>query len=63
MEHDMVSTLNLGDREETLIEFLVWENSKFLPRVSRSKSSFGFKSSYTGVVASIGRLMYRISTR
>jgi len=44
----VVSSLNSGDSEETLIDVPFGENSKLSLRVSRSKSYSGFKSSYTG---------------
>ena len=50
----IVSTLNFGDREETLTEFLVYVNSKFLPRASLSKSSFEHKLSYIDGLVNIG---------
>ena len=59
----IVSTLNSGDWEETLIEFPFGENSKSLPRAFWSKSSSGYKSSYTGGFLNIDLLMWRISAR
>ena len=41
----VVSNLNSGDNDETLIDFPLGENSKFSPKVSQSKSAFGSKSS------------------
>ena len=59
----IISTFSSGDTEETLIEFPVCENSKLLPRVSRSNSSSGYKLSYTSVVVSIGLLILKISAK
>ena len=59
----IVSTFSSRGREETLIEFPVYENSKFLPRASLSKSSSELKSSYIGGLVNIGRLMCRIPAR
>ena len=59
----IVSTLSSGDSAETLTDFLFGENSKFLPRASRSKSSSEFKSSYTDGLVNIGQLMCRISAK
>ena len=59
----IVSSLSSGDRDATLTNFPLDENSKLSPKASRRTSSFRFKSSYTGGFGNIGQLMRRISAR
>ena len=59
----VVSSHSLGDRDATLMDFPLEENSKLSLKVSQSTSSFGFKSLYTGGFGNIGRLMRKISAR
>ena len=56
----IVSRLNSGERDVTLIDFPLEENSKLAPKASLRTSSAGFNSSYTGGTSNIGRLMRRI---
>ena len=59
----VMSSLSSGDKDATLTDFLLEENSKFSPKVSQSTSSFGFKSSYTGGFGNTSRLMHKMSAR
>ena len=59
----VVSSLSLGDRDATLIDFALDENSKLSPKAFQRTSSFGFKSSYTSGFGNIGRLMRKVSAR
>ena len=59
----VVSSLNLGDRDATLTNFPLDENSKLSPKASRRTSASEFKSSYTSGFGNIGQLMHRISAR
>ena len=43
----VVISLSSGDRDATLTDFPLDENSKLSPKASRRTSSSGFKSSYT----------------
>ena len=56
----IVSRLNSGERDVTLIDFPLEENSKLAPKASQRVSSFGVSSSYTGGISNIGLLMFRI---
>ena len=55
-----VRSLNFGERDATLIDFLLEENSKLAPKACLRNSSSGFSSSYTGSMKSIGRLICEI---
>ena len=59
----VVSSFNSEDSDETLIDFPLGENSKFSPKVSRNKSAFGSKSSYTGGFRNTGRLIFKMMAR
>ena len=59
----IVSSLNSGESDATLIDFPLEENSKLAPKASRRISSSGFSSSYTGGISIIGLLIYRISAK
>ena len=50
----VVSSLNLGDRDATLTNFPLDENSKLSPKASRRTSASEFKSSYTSGFGNIG---------
>ena len=56
----VVSILNLGDRDATLTDFPLGENSKLSPKAFQKTFSSGFKSSYTSGSLNISRLMCRI---
>ena len=58
----IMSSLNSGDRDATLIDFPLDENSNLSPKASQRTSSSGFSSSYTGGLVNIDRLICRIST-
>ena len=59
----IVSSLNSGERDATLIDVPMEENSKLAPKASRRTSSSGFNSSYTDGIDNIGLLMCRISVK
>ena len=59
----IVKSLNFGERDATLIDFLFEENSKLAPKAYLRNSSSRFSSSYTGGMESIGRLMCNISAK
>ena len=59
----IVRSLNSGERDAILIDFLFEENSKLAPKACLRNSSSGFSSSYTGGMESIGRLMCKISAK
>ena len=52
----IVRSLNFGERDATLIDFLFEENSKLAPKACLRNSSSEFSSSYTGSMKSIGQL-------
>ena len=58
-----VRSLNFGERDATLIDFLLEENSKLDPNSCLRNSSSGFSSSYTRGMESIGWLMCNISAK
>ena len=59
----IVSRLNSGERDVTLIDFPLEENSKLAPKASLRTSSSRFSSSYIGGIGNIGLLMCRISAK
>ena len=59
----VVSSLSLGERDATLIDFPLEKNSRLFPKASLRISSSKFSSSYTSGMGSIGRLMCRISAK
>ena len=59
----IVRSLNSGERDATLIDFLLEENPKLAPKAYLRNSSSGFNSSYTSGMESIGWLMCNISTK
>ena len=59
----IVRSLNFGERDATLIDFLFEENSKLAPKACLRNSLSGFSSSYTGSMKSIGRLICEISAK
>ena len=56
----IVSNLNSGESDATLIDFQLEENSKLAPKASRRTSSSRFDSSYTSGIGKISLLMCRI---
>ena len=58
-----MSSLNSRERDATLIDFPLEENSKLAPKASRRTSSSRVSSSYTNGIGNIGLLIYRISAK
>ena len=59
----IVRSLNFGERDAILIDFLLDEKSKLAPKTCLRNSSSGFSSSYTDGMESIGQLMCNISSK
>ena len=59
----IMRSLNSRDREATLTDILLDENSKLSPKASRKAFSSRFSSSYTDGIGNIGELMCRISAK
>ena len=59
----IVTNLNSGERDATLIDFLLEENSKLATKARLRNSSSRFSSSYTDGMESIGQLMCNISAK
>ena len=59
----IVSSLNSREKDATLIDFPLEENSKLSPKASRRTYSSGFSSLYTSGIGNIGRVMCRISAK